>query len=105
MGDRTRPVSGALWHDGGPLFHEWRRHAEVQASRREPARVHLGLASTGIDLVFEGDGAARDGSPDAGCGREGYNDGGWPATVEGDAFTAPFSAPSAGPPPWYGCTA
>ena len=21
--------------------------------------------------------------------------------VDGDAFTAPFSAPSAGPPPWY----
>ena len=25
---------------------------------------------------------------------------GWPATVDGDAFTAPYSAPSAGPPPW-----
>ena len=25
---------------------------------------------------------------------------GWPAEVEGDALTAPFSAPSAGPPPW-----
>ena len=26
--------------------------------------------------------------------------------VEGDAFTAPYSAPSAGPPPWhlYRCT-
>jgi hypothetical protein len=24
----------------------------------------------------------------------------WAAGVEGDAFTAPFSAPSAGPPPW-----
>jgi hypothetical protein len=29
-----------------------------------------------------------------------YNAQGWPATVEGDAFTAPYSAPSAGPPPW-----
>src|ERR687883_407819 len=27
--------------------------------------------------------------------------GGWPAQVEGDAFTAPFNAPSAGPPPWH----
>ena len=26
---------------------------------------------------------------------------GWPAEVEGDAFTAPYSAPSAGPPPWH----
>jgi hypothetical protein len=30
-----------------------------------------------------------------------YRTGGWPAEVDGDAFTAPFSAPSAGPPPWY----
>ncbi len=26
---------------------------------------------------------------------------GWPAQVDGDAITAPYSAPSAGPPPWY----
>jgi hypothetical protein len=25
---------------------------------------------------------------------------GWPATVDKGAFTAPYSAPSAGPPPW-----
>jgi hypothetical protein len=30
-----------------------------------------------------------------------YRDGGWPAEVDGDAITAPFSAPSAGPPPWH----
>jgi hypothetical protein len=29
-----------------------------------------------------------------------YRDNGWPAQVEGNAFTAPYSAPSAGPPPW-----
>jgi hypothetical protein len=26
---------------------------------------------------------------------------GWPAEVTGDAFTAPYSAPSAGAPPWH----
>jgi hypothetical protein len=30
-----------------------------------------------------------------------YRELGWPAQVEGDGFTAPFSAPSAGPPPWH----
>jgi hypothetical protein len=30
-----------------------------------------------------------------------YREGGWPAEVDGDAFTAPYSAPSAGPPPWH----
>ena len=29
-----------------------------------------------------------------------YASQGWPVTVEGDAFTGPYSAPSAGPPPW-----
>jgi hypothetical protein len=26
---------------------------------------------------------------------------GWPAQVQGDALTAPYSAPSAGPAPWH----
>ncbi len=30
-----------------------------------------------------------------------YRAGGWPAQVDGDAFTAPYSAASAGPPPWH----
>jgi hypothetical protein len=30
-----------------------------------------------------------------------YREGGWPATVEEDGFTAPYRAPAAGPPPWH----
>lgn len=30
-----------------------------------------------------------------------YRGVGWPAEVEGEAFTAPYTAPSGGPPPWY----
>ncbi len=30
-----------------------------------------------------------------------YRESGWPAEVEGDAFTAPYSAPAAAPPPWH----
>lgn len=29
-----------------------------------------------------------------------YRENGWPAVVEGEAFTAPYTAPSGGPPPW-----
>jgi hypothetical protein len=29
-----------------------------------------------------------------------YRELGWPAQVDGDGFTAPYSAPSAGRPPW-----
>jgi hypothetical protein len=28
-------------------------------------------------------------------------EGGWPVEVDDDTFTAPYSAPSAGPPPWH----
>ena len=29
-----------------------------------------------------------------------YSASGWPAEVEGEGFTAPYTAPSGGPPPW-----
>jgi hypothetical protein len=29
-----------------------------------------------------------------------YRESGWEPTVEGEGFTAPYNAPSAGPPPW-----
>jgi hypothetical protein len=53
-----------------------------------------------MDLVFEG-AASRVTDAElleklAAVAREA----GWPAEVEGAAFTAPYSAPSAGPPPW-----
>ncbi|WP_433374872.1 pyridoxamine 5'-phosphate oxidase family protein [Actinoplanes sp. CA-142083] len=53
-----------------------------------------------IDLVLDG---TAERITDAGTLErlaQGYRDGGWPAEVDGDALTAPFSAPSAGPPPW-----
>jgi hypothetical protein len=55
----------------------------------------------GIDVVFEG---RADRVTDADTLERiaaVYRDLGWPAQVDGDAFTAPYSAPSAGPPPWY----
>ena len=61
----------------------------------------ISLALEGIDLAFEGE-ASRVTDPAAlELVAAHYRDGGWPAEVEGDAFTAPYSAPSAGPPPWY----
>jgi hypothetical protein len=54
-----------------------------------------------IDLVLEGE-AHRVTDP-ATLERVAavYRTGGWPAAVEGDALTAPYSAPSAGPAPWH----
>ena len=55
----------------------------------------------GIDLVLEGEAARVTHGPTLELAAAHYREGGWPAEVEGDAFTAPFSAPSAGPPPWH----
>ena len=54
-----------------------------------------------IDLVLEGEATriTHASTLDRVAGL--YRDGGWPAEVESDALTAPFSAPSAGPPPWH----
>jgi hypothetical protein len=54
----------------------------------------------GIDLVLEGEAirATDKGPLERLAGR--YRAVGWPAEVDGDALTAPFSAPSTGPPPW-----
>jgi Pyridoxamine 5'-phosphate oxidase len=86
--------NGELYFTSGP---------ETQKSRnlaKNPACT-LSLRLDGIDLVFEGK-AGRVVDPAtlkevAGV----FRDGGWPAVVEGDALTAPYSAQSAGPPPWH----
>jgi hypothetical protein len=65
------------------------------------ARCVLNVATHPFDLVLEGS-ATRVTEADVlrSVAAE-YNREGWPAQVEGDALTAEYSAPSAGPPPWY----
>lgn len=92
--------TGAVWLDGelylvsGPGTRKSRNLAANPA-----CTVSASLA--GIDIVIEGE-ASRVTEP-ATLERLAahYREDGWPAEVEGDAFTAPFSAPSAGPPPWH----
>jgi len=55
----------------------------------------------GIDLVLEGEARRVADSSTLERVAAVYRTGGWPASVEGDALTAPYSAPSAGPPPWH----
>jgi hypothetical protein len=90
---------GAAWYDGDLYF---TANATTRKARNlaENSAATLSVRLKGIDLVFNGQ-ATRTTDPStlAAVARI-YNDGGWPATVESDAFTAPFNAPSAGPPPW-----
>ena len=55
----------------------------------------------GIDLVLEGEAHRVTDSSILERVAAVYRTSGWPAEVEGAALTAPYSAPSAGPAPWY----
>jgi hypothetical protein len=91
---------GAAWFDGDVYFTSGpgtRKSRDLATNSSSTIATKL----EGIDVVFEGE-ATRVTDPDT-LERVAaiYRDGGWPAQVERDAFTAPFSAPSAGPPPWH----
>jgi hypothetical protein len=51
----------------------------------------------GIDLVLEGEATRVTDQPTLEEAARRCREGGWPA----EAFTAPYSAPSAGPAPWH----
>lgn len=91
---------GALWLDGtyyvvsGPGTRKSRNLAANPACA-------LALRLPGIDLTFEGNAERVTDFATLDRVAATYRSGGWPAEVEGDAFTAPFSAPSAGPAPWH----
>lgn len=91
---------GATWLDGDLFFVSGPGTRKSRNLAANPSCT-ISVSLPGIDLVLEGE-AVRITDPEA-LERlaSHYRAGGWPAEVEGDAFTAPFSAPSAGPPPWY----
>jgi hypothetical protein len=59
-----------------------------------------GRASATFDLVVEGTAERVVDAAELQRVAETYAVQGWPASVAGDALTAEFSAPAAGPPPW-----
>jgi hypothetical protein len=103
VGPDGRPHSagvGAAWFDGDLYFTSGpgtRKSRHLAANPACTFSVRLG----DIDLVLDGEAERVTDRPTLERVVALYRDGGWPAEVEGDAFTAPFSAPSAGPPPWH----
>jgi hypothetical protein len=90
---------GALWSDGDLYFTTSPDARKGRNLAANPAATMFARLE-GIDLVFEGEAVRVTDAPTLERAAALYREGGWPATVEGEAFTAPFSAPSAGPPPW-----
>jgi Pyridoxamine 5'-phosphate oxidase len=90
---------GAMWHDGD-LYFTSGDGTRKSRNLAENGAATISVRLPGIDLVFEGEADRVTDRPTLDTLVKVFNEGGWPATVEGDAFSAPFSAPSAGPPPW-----
>jgi hypothetical protein len=91
---------GALWLDGDLYFTSGPGTRKACNLAANPAcTISVRLAD--IDLVLEGEAARVVDRLTLERAAARYREGGWPAEVDGDAFTAPFSAPSAGPPPWH----
>lgn len=91
---------GVVWHDGDLYFTSGPGTRKARNLAVNPAST-ISVKLPGLDLTLDGT-AARVTDPVvleqvAGI----YRDIGWPAEVADGGFTAPFSAPSAGPPPWH----
>ena len=91
---------GALWSDGDLYVVSGPGTRKSRDLAANPAGT-VAVSARGIDLVFEGEATRVTDGPTLERLAALYREAGWPARVERDAFTAPYSAPSAGPPPWY----
>lgn len=91
---------GAVWVDDALYFKSGPGTRKSRNLASNPA-CSVSARLRGLDLVLEGE-AHRVTDPST-LERVAavYHAGGWPVTVQGDALTAPYSAPSAGPAPWY----
>jgi hypothetical protein len=91
---------GAQWLAGDLYFVSGPAARKARDLAVNPACT-ISVQLPGIDVVLTG---SAERVTDAGTLEQiaaGYRAGGWPAEVEGDALTAPYSAPSAGPAPWH----
>jgi hypothetical protein len=91
---------GAIWVDDTLYFVSGpgtRKSRNLEANPECTVSLH----ADGMDVVLEG--VAMRVTDTATLERlaASYRANGWPAEVDGEAFAAPYSAPSAGPPPWY----
>lgn len=87
-------VEGTWYFNSGPGTRKSRNLT------RDP-RCVISVATHPFDLVVEGTTERVIDAAELQSVAETYAAQGWPARVAGDALTAEFSAPAAGPPPWH----
>jgi nitroimidazol reductase NimA-like FMN-containing flavoprotein (pyridoxamine 5'-phosphate oxidase superfamily) len=91
---------GAVWLDGDLYFTSSPDARKARNLAANPACT-FSVRLDGIDVVAEGEAVRVTDADTLKRIAAIYQEAGWPAEVAGDAFTAPFNAPSAGPPPWH----
>lgn len=93
---------GALWAEDAFWFETGQQSRKARNIARDP-RCVLSVATADFDLVVEGTGEQVTDPATVARMAQRWASGGWPAEVDssGQALTAEYSAPSAGPPPWH----
>lgn len=91
---------GAVWVDDALYFVSGPGTRRARNLAVNPA-CSVSVRLRGMDLVLEGEAHRVTDAATLEPVAAVYRTGGWPAEVEGDALTAPYSAPSAGPAPWH----
>ncbi|MDH6137360.1 hypothetical protein P3T37_006792 [Kitasatospora sp. MAA4] len=91
---------GAVWLDADLYFTSSPDARKARNLAANPACT-FSVRLEDIDIVAEGEAARVTDEETLKKLSAIYREAGWPAQVEGDGLTAPFSAPSAGPPPWH----
>jgi hypothetical protein len=93
---------GALWHAGSCFFQTADRTHKAKNVARDP-RCTISVATSGFDVMVAGD-AQRVTDPQKVAEIAAlWAKSGWPAEPDdtGTGITAPFNAPTLGPPPWF----
>ena len=91
---------GAVWQDDKVYFVSGPGTRKSRNVDENPA-VAIAFSLSGMDLVVEGNARRVTDEPTLQRLAERYAREGWPTRVLDGAFTYDYSAPSAGPPPWY----
>jgi Pyridoxamine 5'-phosphate oxidase len=87
-------VDGVWYFNSGPRT---RKSRNIGAD----PRCVVSIATHLFDLVVEGSASRVTDAAELRRVAAAFAEQGWPAQVRGDALTAEYSAPSAGPPPWH----
>jgi hypothetical protein len=92
---------GALWVDGTFWFETGQGTRKARNVARDP-RCSVAVSIRDADVVIEGEAERVTDPAEIARLAQAWADSGWPAELDqsGTGLTAPFNAPTQGPPPW-----